>query len=90
MIPQFYFPGGKPLAKEDKDKTEIAIQKAFEAKTELKQDEFEQITDTVFEIPKIFRTLLFDRIKLVEKLVHVLFDVHLLNHVYWVSVPILE
>jgi hypothetical protein len=29
-------------------------------------------------------------LKLVEKLVHVLFDVHLLNHVYWVSVPILE
>lgn len=67
-IPQFYFPRGKPIVKEQKESTEMAIQKAFENKNELALSEFEPVCTKVCEIPSILRKLLFVRIKLVEKL----------------------
>lgn len=65
---QFYFPNGKPISKDEKQSGESAIQKAFEGKSDVNLDDFEQICGDVFKIPKIFKKLAFDRIKEVEKL----------------------
>ena len=68
-ITQFYFPNGKPLSKEVKEETELQIQKAFEGKNnEIEFDDFEPIVTEVCKIPKICKKLLFERIKVIEKL----------------------
>lgn len=67
-IGQFYFPTGKPISKEKKQETELAIQKAFEGKTDLGLAEFETVVVDVCKIPKIFKKLLFERIKKTEKM----------------------
>ena len=67
-IGQFYFATGKPIPKEKKQETELAIQKAFEGKTDVTMADFETIVVDVCKIPKIFKKLLFERIKKTEKI----------------------
>ena len=67
-VNQFYYPGGKPITKEAKDQTEIAIQKAFGTKGEITLDDFEAVVSDVCKMPKIFKKLLFVRIKKLGKL----------------------
>ena len=65
---QFYFPQGKPVSKDEKQSGETSIQKAFEGKSDVNIDDFDQICSDVLKIPKIFKKLAFDRIKETEKL----------------------
>lgn len=46
----------------------MAIQKAFEGKTDVTLADFETIVVDVCKIPKIFKKLLFERIKKTEKI----------------------
>jgi hypothetical protein len=48
-VAQFYFPKGKPIPKEVKEQTELAIQKAFEGKADncIKLEDFETICTDV-------------------------------------------
>jgi len=68
IVPQFYFPKGKPISKQAKEATELNIQKAFEGKPELKIGDFDFLTMEVCQLPKICNKQLFERIKHVEKL----------------------
>lgn len=57
------------MSKDEKEKNEIELQKAFEGgKQELKLDEFEPIVTNVAKLPNILKMVLFDRIKVAEKL----------------------
>lgn len=56
------------MSREDKQQGESAIQKAFDGKSEVTLDDFEQICIDVLKIPKIFKKMAFERIKELEKL----------------------
>lgn len=56
------------LTKQQRDKNEIEIQKLFTGKDELNLEDFEKVCSELFKIPSILKSLLFERIKKVEKL----------------------
>lgn len=66
-VAQFYFPGGKPISKEQKQKNEQAIEKAFKEDS-LTLADFEPVIKDVCGAPTIFRKMLFEYIKKSEKL----------------------
>ena len=64
LIPQIYFAGGKPIDDDKRRDNEAAINEAFSsAPSGLTKTDFQTITRKLFEIPKFFNSLLFDRIK---------------------------
>ena len=56
------------MAKDERDKNKIELQKAFESKTELTLADFDPIVNNVTKLPSIFKKMLFDRIIVSEKL----------------------
>ena len=62
-MPQFYFPGGKPISKDEKQRGEVEMEKWFESigkdKTSVKLDEMDKFCTDVARIPKIFKKMLF-------------------------------
>lgn len=66
-IAQFYFPGGKPISKETKQKNDLAIEKAFKDDSITLAD-FEPVIKDVCGVPSIFRKMLFEYVKKSEKL----------------------
>jgi hypothetical protein len=63
----FYYPGGKPISKEQKQKDEQAIEKAFKEDSITLAD-FEPIIKDVCGVPTIFKKMLFEYVKKSEKL----------------------
>ena len=68
-IEPFYLPEGKPISRDDRQNTEIGIQKAFEKGNEIEFEDFEPLVTEVCMLPKICKKLLWDKIKAVEKVV---------------------
>jgi hypothetical protein len=66
-IAQFYFPEGKPVAKETKQKNETAIEKAFKDGS-VTLAEFEPVIKEVCGVPTIFKKMLFEYVKKSEKI----------------------
>lgn len=57
------------MSKDEKENNEIELQKAFEGgKTELTLADFDPIVNNVAKIPNILKKLMFERVKLIEKL----------------------
>jgi serine/threonine-protein phosphatase 2A regulatory subunit B'' len=61
-IAQFYFPKGKPVELDVKQKNLEAMNTAFDGKLELDKKEFEKVTSEVCNIPTFFSDILFGKI----------------------------
>lgn len=63
VVPQFYYPRGKPTSEEMKQQNRTALETVFGQKKALVFSDFEQLCKEAFMIPTIFTRMLFDSIK---------------------------
>jgi serine/threonine-protein phosphatase 2A regulatory subunit B'' len=71
-VPQFYYPAGKPVDKEEIKRAEVAMDKWFESigkdKQQVKLDDMDQFCTEVTRIPKIFKKMIFQMILKKERM----------------------